>query len=211
MIEVKNGQMWRLGRHSLWCGDAMSNNAPCAHAELVLTDPPFELSARKVKASIETQSDKFIVAGCGIEYHKLIASCNFKFHYEVVCKRSKPQSLPGMNGPQILHWSNAFLSKNGIHCFDRDLADGYFPSIIEVGNTEIKVAHAKPLKWAIDLLTACHAQTICDPFVGSGTTLIACEMLGKSCFAFEIDPKKCELTIARWHHKTNLTPILING
>lgn len=209
-MEIELGELWKLERHHLWVGDALSIDAPATNSDLVLTDPPFQMNALSVRNAIEKQSDKFIVAGCGYEYHKLIAGCGLKFHFEIICRRSKSQSLPEMIGPQILHWNNAFLTKNGRHCFDRDLKNDYFPSILDMGTTDVKASHAKPLKWAVELLGVCQADKICDPFVGSGTTLIACEMLGKKCFAFENNLEKCKLTIARWTHKTNLTPELIN-
>lgn len=39
---------------------------------------------------------------------------------------------------------------------------------------------------------------VVDFFLGSGTTLIACEQLGRRCFAMELEPKYCQLTISRW-------------
>lgn len=43
---------------------------------------------------------------------------------------------------------------------------------------------------------------VLDPFVGSGTTLIACEQLGRRCLAMEIDPKYCDVVIQRWEAYT---------
>lgn len=41
-----------------------------------------------------------------------------------------------------------------------------------------------------------------DPFVGSGTTIIAAERLGRRCFAMEIDPGYCDVTVNRWENAT---------
>ena len=41
-------------------------------------------------------------------------------------------------------------------------------------------------------------QAIYDPFVGSGTTLIAAESTGRSCYAMELDPAYCDVAIKRW-------------
>jgi hypothetical protein len=37
-----------------------------------------------------------------------------------------------------------------------------------------------------------------DPFVGSGTTLIAAEQLSRACRAIEIEPQYCQVTLDRW-------------
>jgi DNA modification methylase len=39
---------------------------------------------------------------------------------------------------------------------------------------------------------------IYEPFNGSGTTLIACERLGRKCRAVEISPAYCAVAIQRW-------------
>jgi DNA modification methylase len=42
------------------------------------------------------------------------------------------------------------------------------------------------------------AERVIDPFCGSGTTLIACERLGRIGYAAELDPSYCQVTIDRW-------------
>ena len=38
-----------------------------------------------------------------------------------------------------------------------------------------------------------------DPFLGSGTTLIAAEQLGRRCYGMEISPQYCDVKIGRAH------------
>ena len=47
-----------------------------------------------------------------------------------------------------------------------------------------------------------HEGDVYDPFVGSGTTLIAAEQLGRRCFAMEIDPIYVQMSIERWQNFT---------
>jgi DNA modification methylase len=37
-----------------------------------------------------------------------------------------------------------------------------------------------------------------DPFLGSGTTLIACEQLDRKCYGIEISPAYCDIIVKRW-------------
>lgn len=41
-----------------------------------------------------------------------------------------------------------------------------------------------------------------EPFLGSGTTLIACEQLDRICYGCEIEPKYCDVIIKRWQDFT---------
>lgn len=48
-----------------------------------------------------------------------------------------------------------------------------------------------------------------EPFCGSGSTLIACERLGRRCRAIEIEPKYIAVTLERWATMTGREPELI--
>ena len=39
---------------------------------------------------------------------------------------------------------------------------------------------------------------VLDPFAGSGTTLIASEIIGRRCFAMELEPRFVQVVIERW-------------
>ena len=53
-------------------------------------------------------------------------------------------------------------------------------------------------------------QIIAEPFLGSGTTLIACENLRRKCRGIEISPEYVAVTLERWHRLTGKTPTLIS-
>jgi DNA modification methylase len=46
------------------------------------------------------------------------------------------------------------------------------------------------------------ADTVYEPFAGSGTTLIACERTGRACIAMELDPGYCDVVVRRWEEFT---------
>ena len=52
--------------------------------------------------------------------------------------------------------------------------------------------------------------TVVEPFLGSGTTLIAAEQLGRTCYGIEISPAYCDVTIARWEALTGEKATLID-
>lgn len=46
------------------------------------------------------------------------------------------------------------------------------------------------------------AEVVVDPFGGSGTTLVACEKIGKPARLIELDPIYCDVIIRRWEEAT---------
>lgn len=45
-------------------------------------------------------------------------------------------------------------------------------------------------------------QAVYDPFLGSGTTLIAAEMTGRCCYAIELNPVYVDVAVRRWQNFT---------
>ena len=54
------------------------------------------------------------------------------------------------------------------------------------------------------------ASNVYDPFLGSGTTLIACERLNRRCRGVEISPAYVAVTLQRWADMTGGEPVLLD-
>jgi tRNA G10 N-methylase Trm11 len=52
-------------------------------------------------------------------------------------------------------------------------------------------------------------QAIYEPFLGSGTTLIAAQTAGRVCFAIELDPLYVDVAVRRWQSFTGEKATLI--
>jgi DNA modification methylase len=67
---------------------------------------------------------------------------------------------------------------------------------------EANLEHA--VAFPIELPTRCIRaasmpdDAVLDPFVGSGTTIIAAEMTGRACHAIEISEQYCDVAVLRW-------------
>ena len=51
-------------------------------------------------------------------------------------------------------------------------------------------------------------QCVYDPFVGSGTTIIAAETIGRVCLAIDIEPAYVDVAVERWQNFTGMQAIL---
>ena len=54
--------------------------------------------------------------------------------------------------------------------------------------------------WIIEKMD--FSNSVLDPFIGSGTTLIACEKTARKCYGRELDPHYCDVIIKRWEDYT---------
>ena len=64
-------------------------------------------------------------------------------------------------------------------------------------------------RWAVDNFSS---SSVYEPFSGSGTTIIACEQLGRKCRAIEISPGYVAVALQRFNDATGNTPTLeVNG
>ena len=63
---------------------------------------------------------------------------------------------------------------------------------------------------AINELTL-ENNLIYEPFLGSGSTMVACEQLNRICYGMELDPKYCQVIIDRMLNSYPDIEVKING
>jgi DNA modification methylase len=81
--------------------------------------------------------------------------------------------------------------------------DAKSPNHIMSGSDEEKTDHPtqKPVECMAYVMRN-HEGSVYDPFLGSGTTLIAAEQLGRKCYGMEISPAYCDVIVKRWETLT---------
>jgi DNA modification methylase len=68
----------------------------------------------------------------------------------------------------------------------------------------------KPTALVVDAMKDCskRGSIILDPFLGSGTTLVAAEQVGRRAYGIELDPAYVDVSIERWQRLTKRDAIL---
>lgn len=71
----------------------------------------------------------------------------------------------------------------------------------------------KPVELVVEAITNSSepGDAVLDTFLGSGTTLIACEKTGRKCFGVELDPKYADVIVERWEKYTGKKAVLIRN
>jgi len=69
----------------------------------------------------------------------------------------------------------------------------------------------KPVRLVADAILDCTSRgdIVLDAFLGSGSTLIAAERMGRRCYGLELDPLYVDCAIRRWQQQTGRTAVHI--
>jgi DNA modification methylase len=262
----RTGDIWKLGKHRLICGnsrerstfaDLMQGNK----ADVVITDPPYnvridgnacgkgavrhrEFAMGSGEMSTQEFSDFLHVSLDHAAAHSRAGS----IHYVFMDWRHMGELLEaGQNSiGEFLHlciWVKdnggmgsfyrsrhelVFLFKNGKKSHRNNIQLGRFgrnrtnvweyPGVnteSRCGNENLLALHptVKPVSLVADALLDCSARgdRVLDYFLGSGTTLLAAERVGRICFGIEIDPLYVDVAIRRWQRYTGEQAIHKDG
>jgi DNA modification methylase len=227
---TKPGDLWTLGDHRLLCGDStkpedVERLMAGAKAGMVHTDPPYGMS---YQSNMRTKSAKFAV----LENDDRVLtewiepaiqnSEGWVFIWTTwkVLEQWFPVVKPFGKLSNLVVWSKGgggigdlkktFSTDHEIaFVFNRgaELCGKRIGSVWSFGKDAAgDYAHPtqKPVALAAEAIdkTTIKACTVYDPFLGSGTTLIAAEQLGRKCYGMEISPAYCDVIVNRWETLT---------
>ncbi len=237
---TKPGDLYRLSRHRLLCGDATRKEdverlMKGKKADMVFTDPPynyghmygggiFKEEINKVAREIDAicifnpdgflrtlslyfngNMNAFVFCNKDLVPNYLNHALNAGYNFNILTWHKK--TFIPLGGKH--HYPDTeyciFISKNPV--FNSGLsADHYYKYWVEEKDEIQSKVHptAKPVKIIILQIELCSKSKgiVGDPFLGSGTTLIACERTGRICYGMEIDPVYCDVIVARWEKYT---------
>lgn len=184
---------------TIYHGDCREVLPTLAPADLLLTDPPYGINfaGQPTKWQRRAGQDPEEWDCVPVQYlQKLLDWGRWQVvwggnYYTLPPSRGwlcwyKPDAPPSM-GQFELAWTNRDTTSRLIKCTIADT------------NAE-RVGHPtqKPLKvitWT--LASFPEALTVIDPFMGSGTTLVAAKQFGKRAIGIEIEERYCEIAVKR--------------
>ena len=214
--QTKLGDHYILGEHRLLCGDStkaedVERLMNGEKADSLVTDPPygmaFQSNHRKDKhRAIENDGDdKCLHIAC---------SWPVNFARYVWCRWDNLGSIP--HPKSVITWVKNNWSMGDLeheHARQTEVCAFYAGKNHKWPNkrpTDV-VQHDRtgnnlhPTQKPVELLEEVIQWTegiVVDPFLGSGTTLIAAEKTGRKCYGMELDPKYCDVIVKRWEDFT---------
>tara|TARA_Y100001938_G_scaffold135340_1_gene196883 strand:- start:941 stop:2116 length:1176 start_codon:yes stop_codon:yes gene_type:complete len=201
-------------------------------ADLYLTDPPYNVDyVGKTKDALKIQNDKqsdeeftafltkafthaanILKLGAsfyiwhsdseGLLFRLAVNEAHFKLRQTLIWSKNSMvmgrQDYQWQHEPCLYGWkegaSHSWYSdrkQTTLLNFDRPTQSKLHPTM-------------KPIKLLSYLINNSSKQEdlIFDSFLGSGSTLIACEKLDRICYGIELDPKYCDVIVKRWEQWT---------
>lgn len=219
-----SGQLWQVGAHRLLCGDSTKADDVArvmggARMDATLTDPPYGVGWQ-YESTDDTQDNlNRLIAG----FLPLARSAS---DVVLLTSGNKNQSLYPVPS-WILAWfvpAGAGRGPWGFTCWQPVLAYGKDPYLARgkggrpdafvLTESAPDVAHPCPKPdgvwaWLLERCTAERGAKVYDPFLGSGTTMVAAQNLGRVCYGIEIEPKYCAVVLERM--ATAFPDLKING
>jgi DNA modification methylase len=227
---TKPGDLWLLGEHRLLCGDStkaeeVERLMAGAKAGMVYTDPPYGMSyqsnwrTKSAKFAVLENDDRVLTEWIEPAIHN---SEGWVFIWTTwkVLEQWFPVVKPFGKLSNLVVWSKGGGGIGDLKktfCTDHEIAFVFnrgaelcgkrIGSVWSFGKDAAgDYAHPtqKPVALAAEAIdkTTIKACTVYDPFLGSGTTLIAAEQLGRKCYGMEISPQYCDVIVKRWETLT---------
>lgn len=228
------GDLWTMGEHRVLCGDSTKvSTCETGTVDLVFTDPPYGVDyTGKTEEALKIASDGeqfseviaatfrravaacrpgavwYVAAPAGPQFYSfatilleldiwrqtlvwakdtmVLGHSDYHYRHEVLFYGWKPgKHKPPPDRTQTTVWA-----------FDRPKASREHPTMKPVSLVAKAIGNStKP------------GDLILDPFLGSGTTLIAAHQLERRCYGIEIEPRYVDVICRRFLNLTGESPV----
>ena len=224
--QVKRGDLWQIGEHRLLCGDSTSAEdvARLMNGEtfnLMVTDPPYGVNyeggaVNKVKREklagddtthlIEDFAKVALIAvpsgawyiwhsdtkaspvyraieGSGYEVRALIIWHKLKCGYGAPSAHYLQKHEPCLYAVKGSAGFTGLSTETTVWEYDQPRENKDHPTQKPIPCMKRPIEN--------------HSSSVFDPFLGSGTTMVAAQQLNRKCFGLEIEPKYCAVILER--------------
>ena len=228
---TRAGEIWIMGSHRIICGDALAlecydrllNGEP---AEMVFTDPPYNVDYQSKSRRIANDNLGLAFAGFLLTTcENLLSRCRGAVY--ICMSSSELGTLQRAFVEAGGHWSTFLIwAKNTFTLGRSDYQRQYEPilygwkegarhywcgdrnqsDVWSIAKPVVNDLH--PTMKPVELVERAVANSsrpgdiVLDAFAGSGSTVIACEVLERKARLIELEPKYVDVVVRRWQEFT---------
>ncbi|MBU4069856.1 MAG: site-specific DNA-methyltransferase [Nanoarchaeota archaeon] len=198
------------------CGDALELIKEISNesVDLILTDPPYGIKKEGIKNSADLETFYLILLECYRVLKKdgffitffstkllpeIFKNNPFNYHWQFIlnCPLGSVRSPIGFS-----KYMSCFVFKKGnpkIIKWNKDIFNDSPSKMVEPDEGFINHPSPKPKNFISELLKMFSKERdiILDPFIGSGSTALACLLCNRNFIGFEIEKEYCDLAINR--------------
>ena len=228
---AKLGDIWQLGRHRLVCGDSTDKATvemlmDGKKADMVFTDPPYNIGYQGVSDKRTIKNDKMtdedfvdFLENALMPCETMYVCCSWQYSHLF---RQALENI-GQKIKAMIVWDKVNPAQHLDKYFKQHEIIWYCGAFGgektlrgDVWQCKRQKNTVHPTMKPIELIGMAlqdqpKKKIVYDGFGGSGSTLIACEQLDRTCYMMELDEKYCDVIIKRWETLTGEKAVLING
>jgi len=211
-----------IGDATLYLGDCLEILPTLGKVDAVITDPPFNFSTSSAGTKHEPWADMVNAAywfgevlAAEIGTLPIEGGVIWQFtSWRTMATIQKAAAMAGTRIESMLVWDKSWIGPGGpkglrpsyemvaLFCIgdrgkllNRGLSDIWTHPV----SSKKPSGHPaeKPLSLVIELVRETQGETFLDPFMGSGTTGVACANLGRKFIGIEIEPKYFDIACKR--------------
>lgn len=228
---VQPGQLWRIGKHLLYCGDSSKvssrRSVKWESCATLFYDPPWDtpieingdFKNKLVFTDGQRCGDMVTMHGaptwlfvwdcqaCWFTPNRPLKRIKICMWYGDVERYNPDGSHYGEPGE-----SKVVSNSRGSYEYTPDPRGKHLADLFSLQLAKLHASdehkHGKPVDWVRMLIANCTSGPIFDPFAGGGSTIIAGEQIGREVRAIEIEPANCASILERFYQTTGKKPKL---
>lgn len=229
--DIVLGDLFEIGEHRLLCGDSTDSDAVAkltdnTKADMVFTDPPYNINYGNIKHPKFKQRDIENDNMSGSEFKEFcqgfvsniklfcdgVVYCwagpgkDGRIMFTVLDENLHNSTMIVWNKDQFTLGRGKYQNKNEVCWFGWNKSGETFTDNRTLTNVwdfdRPKKSELHPTMKPIQLVENAlnhnpKAKSVLDLFLGSGSTMVAAHQLKRKCYGMELDPKYCQVIIDR--------------
>jgi DNA modification methylase len=226
---IQRGDVYGLGKHRLMCGDATNKQDVCSlcnkKVDMVFTDPPYNVNLNYSEYDDKKLPNEYFAmvrtALKNIEQQMIPHASIYCMSGDKFFGETRDIFRQIFRFSQTLMWLKTATLGNADYQYNYEAIlygwkgdkHYFYGSNYELAAQQYQQTSGSdktphPAQRPVNLVakfiqnSSKQGEIVLDCFGGSGSTLIACEQIGRTCYMMEIDPRYCQVIINRWEAYT---------